>query len=383
MNKLCSDVAARREAEYLAATSEQMQNMDISWGFLRIPGRPHLKVGSKILLQHPLSLLIAIIQMTLTVVLAHDLFLTIIPSGDFFVIQFASTSLWISPSLIHPFLFVATSLYLINVGWSVMAADIAGKPLHPKLLLAGLMGWLPMVSIKEFLLPHWIHHHFKGEDKSILWGKTRLAHVLTSFWAGTELSKSRSDLALARALDKNGNVIVDGLSSYVMYPVVGGIVMIFLMGISTNALIDPIKIDDRIAAVKLCKDQAIQRELDYFYTHKHQPNLNRSLKQEASEQGGSELDCDGRVPQLPTSPVPGVLFLSYVGWLSFNRASLFAMILGFMAEESEAPPLVLGGECRQLDWHYWLGATIDAVMIASVVGVVVGAFFHNLSKVIH
>lgn len=353
------DTAARREAEYLAATSEQLKEINITDGYLLVPGRPFLSIGPKVLLQCPLSLMIALLYCVLSVVIAYPFLLMFdfYSPGIFPEFTYLKILSWfpfmVKMNLTHWIFFSLGCFFLMNVGWAVMAADIACKPLRPKLFLAGLMGWTPMLAIKELVSPPWLHGKISGGLKEAMWGESHLAQIYTAFWLGTGYSKQRADLALARAFDKNGNEITDSVSSYVMYPIVGGAIILALMFIATesDAFVDVTKSNERIAAIKLCKNQAVQREIDNIYKH----NLTYKMQEDLM------AVCDKTVPPPVYSPVPGILVLSYIAWLSFNRAMLFATVFQFMAEEADDPPKRVEWESKPLGWQHWAWASIFAI----------------------
>lgn len=289
--------AASREAEYLAATSEQLKEIDITHGYQLVPGRPHLNVGPIVLSQLPTSLVITFIHCALSVVLAYMLLLFLEQPRGLHLVHWTPFFEWAKP-FFWPALIAG--LFLTNVGWAAMAAEIAGKPLHPRMLLAGFMGWLPMPAVKELVLPPWMHDKITGGLKETLWGGARLAQIHMAFWLGAGYSKQQTDLALARAFHKNGEQITDSVSSYVMYPIVAVMIMIGLF------------------ALVVSLPQAGDTGLYLF----------------------------------------GYLVLAYVAWWSFNRSALFAMTFQFMAEEADEPPHQVDWACRKLNGWYWLGSSL-------------------------
>lgn len=353
------DTAARREAEYLAATSEQLREIDITHGHLLVPGRPFLSIGPKVLFQCPLSLVIALLYCVLSAVIAYPFLLMFdfYSPGIFPEFTYLKILSWfpfmVKMNLAHWIFFSLGCFFLMNVGWAVMAADIARKPFRFRMLLAGLMGWVPILAIKELVLPSWLHDKITGGLKETMWGSSHLAQIYTAFWIGAGFSKQRTDLALARAMHKNGNEITDSVSSYVMYPIVGGAIILFLtfMAISSDAFIDEGKNNERIAAIKLCKDQAVQREINNIYKH----NLTFKMQEDIMR------SCDDKVPPPVRSPVPGILIVSYIVWLSFNRTMLFATIFQFMAEEADDPPQPVDWTCSKLGWWYWIGSSLYSI----------------------
>lgn len=322
--------AARREAEYLAAKSKKINSLDMTLGFLRVKGRPHLLIGGRALLRHPVALVLALIQCSIVPVLLHDAMIILHLSKflSVFGTDFSSTRLWIPPLEIHPIYTIAIAMFVINVFWAVMASEISGKALTLRSLLSGLMGWLPMPAMKSLILPHWLQSKINNGSKEAIWGEARLSQAVAAFWLGTDYSKAQTDLALARSLDKHGDEIVDGLSSYVMYPVIL-IIFIFI----TFAL---------------------------YYSTRSVSEVSQTIGQ-------------------PVFLLPftlGDMILPYVAWMSYNRAALYAMIMHFMASESVSAPIKVEWECRKITWHYWLAVTIE-------IAIIMGFFAAILSRVLN
>lgn len=280
---------ADREAEALAAKSpnlaESAECLDVHDANVLEPGRPHLRIGARVLLRHPLALLIALAQAALIAALVHDTKLFVdssLRSAQALPPYWLFTLLPRPDLRSHPFIlalplltYLFPALAAINVGWSIMAAVLARKIPRPASLLSGLMGLVPLRLVAWFLCPKWLL--LRGSWREEMSARARFYQISTAYALGIGRPQSLARLDLARAMDKRGREIMDSMSSYIIYPPY--FILLLLIPLTfTGSLPQPI--DDAYMAVW----------------------------------------------------TSAWIIPAYAFWLAYNRATLFAMVLTFLID---------------------------------------------------
>lgn len=121
-----------------------------------VRGRPHVSAGFRALLETPVALLVALWQAAFMYAFVHDavqffrhghntIWLHHIPRGVWFGIERLDTAVFF-------FLAASVPLFVLNLGWGLMAAAITGR-LRPVILLSGLTGLVPLRAFASRLMP--------------------------------------------------------------------------------------------------------------------------------------------------------------------------------------------------------------------------------------
>lgn len=270
-----------------------------SWGGMRlVKGRPHLQVGLRILLAHPIALLLAICQMAIMYIAVNDIIaLYDIAQGrtaNTFILHSIGTKLHaLLPGLNAVFtsLLSAIPLFVVlNILVSLMAGTIANKqqPFRPTALLAGISGLIPLRFFADFMLPKW--WFYAGDWRAALAIKARVTQFSIAYQLATGKPWETVEMDWANALDKHLKAIYDAYCSCLLLPniVFGTLGLLFVIFMKIG--------------------------LDWIFT------LLFTLYEPLHIFMGHQFDFNE--------------FAAIAAWLAFERACLAAMTFAYLAEPS-------------------------------------------------
>ncbi|MEW5890930.1 MAG: hypothetical protein AB1768_18260 [Pseudomonadota bacterium] len=207
------DAKARAQAECLALEARERYRSaweEIYLSFAAKPGRPHLRIGTWVLLRHPVALIIAAIQMVLV------LFAT-------WHARHIAGGLDALPAI--AIFLVLGALSINNVLWVFMAATMAGVRPGARALLAAPMGWLPLRFVAWLFVPGWISPD--GSWRGVISAQARLLQAGIAYGLALRRHPDLVLLDAAKVMAKRGLDVLDGLSSTIIYPV--GILLFLLV----------------------------------------------------------------------------------------------------------------------------------------------------------
>lgn len=192
-----------------------------TFGYLSlVKGRPHLKSGLGVLLDHPFALAIAVIQSALVYVIAHDTAQLLADSPQFILFRdWFSIARTIVPDISFVYLGIMVALpifMLLNVGWGVMAGIVCGR-FRLAMLLTFMLGLIPLRLVAEVFMPRW--WFYKGEVRADLSITARVFQFSFAYKLATGRSSKDLELDWAIALDRHLKSIMDAYSSYALLPV--------------------------------------------------------------------------------------------------------------------------------------------------------------------
>lgn len=307
--------AARAEAERLAngARSKYERAWDeIYTAFTARPGRPHLRMGTAALLRHPAALAVAVLQTVLALL------------GALAITAAAYGRLDWSDTAALAFFLSLTSAS--NVLWVFMAASIAGIPPTARALFAAPMGWLPLRFVAWLFVPAWLSPG--GSWRGVIAAQARMMQAGVAYSLAVRRPADLVLLDASKVMWSRAPDVLDGLSSYIMYPVLALISFFLPMSILSD-----FGAPDWMHGLVL--PFAILHGLVFFTW--------------------------------------GFGFVLYVMWIAYNRAALFAMMFALMNDARNDTETVA-------PYPEWSGRYYKrlAAMVLAVAAISVGAAVYKL-----